>query len=114
MSYIIPNIVEQCCLQAVKFKNPWLVQLATRAKTRVFAKVDNCPLILANQSIMADLNVLPLRSYDILIDMDWLQKHWSLINCKTKTINYRDEQGERQEIQGIQKPLQLRIGKRTN
>jgi len=32
LNYIRPKIVVQCKLQAVKFKNPWLVQLATRAK----------------------------------------------------------------------------------
>ena len=70
LSYVSPKIVEQCKVQAVKFKNSWLVQLATRAKRRVLAKVSNCPLVLANQSIMVELNVLPLGSYDILIDMD--------------------------------------------
>jgi len=98
LSYISPKIVEQCKLQAVKFKNPWLVQLAIGAKRRFLAKVSNCPLELANQSITTDLNVLPLGSYNILIGMDWLEKHWSLINCKTKIINFRDDKGERQEM----------------
>ena len=47
---------------------------------------------------MADLNVLPLGSYDILIGMDWLEKDWSLVNCKTKTIYYKDDHGEQQEL----------------
>jgi len=32
LSYASPKIVDQCCLQVVKFKNPRLVQLATWAK----------------------------------------------------------------------------------
>lgn len=70
LSYVSPKIVEQCKLQEIKFKNPGLVQLAIGAKRRVLAKVSNCPLELAKQSIRADLNVLPLGSYDILIGMD--------------------------------------------
>jgi len=58
---------------------------------------------------MADLNVLPLGSYDVLIGMDWLEKCWSLINCKDKTINYIDEESTRQEIQGIRRPLKIRL-----
>ena len=58
--------------------------------------------------MVANLNVLPLGSYDVLIGMDWLEKHWSLVNCKTKTINYRNEFGERLEIQGIKRPMQIR------
>eukprot|EP00253_Pinus_taeda_P015011 PITA_15011 len=55
-----------------------------------------------------DLNVLPLGSYDILIGMDWLEKHWSLVNCKTKTIYYKDDLGQQQELQGIKHPVQIR------
>jgi len=98
-------IVERCKLQAVKFKSPRLVQLATGAKRRVLSEVSNCPLKIASQPIIADMNVLHLGSYGILIGMDWLEKHWSLINCKTKTIGFQNEVGVRQEIQGVQKPL---------
>jgi len=108
LSYVSPKVVEYCKLQPVKFKNSWLVQLAIGAKRRVLAKINNCPLTIVGQQIVADLNVLPLGSYDVLIGMDWLEKHWSLINCKAKTINYKNEFGERQEIQGIKQPVQIR------
>jgi len=75
------------------------------AKRRVLAKVSNFSLKLAGQPIMADLNVLPLELYGILISMDSLEKRWSLINCKDKTINYMDEE---RKIEDIQRPLKLR------
>eukprot|EP00253_Pinus_taeda_P012349 PITA_12349 len=108
LSYVSPKIVEHCSLQPVKFKNPWLVQLATGAKRRVTAKISDCSFIIADQPVTADLNVLPLGSYDILIGMDWLEKHWSLVDCKTKIIYYRDQQGNRKELQGIKQPVQVR------
>eukprot|EP00253_Pinus_taeda_P002532 PITA_02532 len=108
LSYVSPKIVERCSLQPVKFKNPWLVQLATGAKWRVTAKINDCSFIIADQPVTADLNVLPLRSYDILIGMDWLEKHWSLVDCKTKIIYYRDQQGNRKELQGIKQLVQVR------
>eukprot|EP00253_Pinus_taeda_P005348 PITA_05348 len=40
--------------------------------------------------------------------MDWLEKHWSLVNCKMKTIYYKDDRGEQQELQGIKHPIQVR------
>eukprot|EP00253_Pinus_taeda_P022928 PITA_22928 len=91
LSYISPKVVESCGLQTTKFKSPWLVQLATGTKRRVLTKVSNCPLNLAGQIITTELNVLPLGSYDVLIGMDWLERRWSIINCKTKTVSYRDE-----------------------
>eukprot|EP00253_Pinus_taeda_P012645 PITA_12645 len=62
----------------------------------------------AGQPVMANLNVLPLGSYDILIGMDWLEKHWSLVDCKTKIIYFRDHLGNRKEMQGIKRPVQVR------
>ena len=40
--------------------------------------------------------------------MDWLEKHWTLVDCKEKIIYYRMHDGTHKEIQGIRKPLQLR------
>eukprot|EP00253_Pinus_taeda_P006640 PITA_06640 len=108
LSYVSPKIVENCKLQPAKFKNPWLVQLATGAKRRVLAKVNNFPLKIVAQTVTAELNALPLGSYDVLIRMDWLEKRWSVIDFKTKTISYQDELGNKQEIQGILKPVQVR------
>eukprot|EP00253_Pinus_taeda_P019879 PITA_19879 len=108
LSYVNPKVVERCNLQSVKFKNPWLVQLATGAKRRVIAKINDCSFTIADQPITANLNIFPLGSYDILIGMDWLEKHWSLVDCKTKIIYYRDQQGNNKEMQGIKQPVQVR------
>eukprot|EP00253_Pinus_taeda_P002728 PITA_02728 len=108
LSYVSPKVVERYKLQPVKFKNPWLIQLATGAKRRVTAKINDCSFTIAGQPVMADLNVLPLGSYDILIGMDWLERHWSLVDCKTKIIYYKDQHGARKEMQGIKRPVQVR------
>ena len=40
----------------------------------------------------ADLNVLPLGFYDILIGMDWLEVHRVNIACYNKTFECMDEE----------------------
>eukprot|EP00253_Pinus_taeda_P032583 PITA_32583 len=108
LSYVSPKVVERCKLQSTKFKNPWLVQLATGAKRRVVAKIKDCSFTIAGQLVTTDLNVLPLGCYDILIGMDWLEKHWSLVDCKTKIIYFKDSLGNKKEMQGIKRPVQVR------
>eukprot|EP00253_Pinus_taeda_P013617 PITA_13617 len=108
LSYVSPKVVERCKLQSTKFKNPWLVQLAMGAKRRVGAKIKDCSFTIAGQPVMADLNVLPLGSYDILIGMDWLEKNWPLVDCKTKIIYFKDFLGNKKEMQGIKRPTQVR------
>ena len=41
LSYVNPKIVEICKLKGQKFKNPWLVQLATREKIKVTSNIAN-------------------------------------------------------------------------
>ena len=101
LSYVSPKVVEKCQLQSSKFPKTWLVQLATRTKRRVIAKTKHCPITISGQPIYVDFNILPLGSYDILIEMDWLEKCWSLLDCKQKTVNFIAEIGQRKEPQGI-------------
>eukprot|EP00253_Pinus_taeda_P011093 PITA_11093 len=75
LSYVSPKVLENCNLQSVKFKIPWLVQLATRAKRRVLAKVSNCPLKIAVVQEFADVfpkeipGLPPKRDLDFTIDL---------------------------------------------
>eukprot|EP00253_Pinus_taeda_P016051 PITA_16051 len=89
LSYIIPKVVEHCKIQPVKFKNTWLVQLATGAKRRVLAKVNNYSLKIAGRPVMADLNVLPLSSYDVLIAQlaKCIRKGYTNSKDKTATLD---------------------------
>ena len=75
LSYISPKLVEICKFPSQKFKKTWLVLLATGAKRRVSAKIPDCALQISGQQLMVDLNILPLGSYDVLLGMDWLEKH---------------------------------------
>ena len=40
--------------------------------------------------------------------MDWLEKRWTLVDCKENIVYYRMQDGTHKDIQGINKPLQLR------
>ncbi len=75
LSYVSPGIVEKCKLQKNKFQKSQLVQLATRTKRKVIDFVKGCEINMNGFISQADLNILPLELYDLLINMDWLEKH---------------------------------------
>ena len=108
LSYISPKVVEKFHLPSSKFKKSWLVQLATGANRKLATKTENCPITVSGQPVHVNLNILPLGSYDVLIGMDWLKGHRSLVDCKEKSISYLTESGQRNEIQGINKNIKLR------
>ena len=53
-------------------------------------------------------NALPLESYDVLIGMDWLEKHRVLLNCFEKTFTCLNEKGETIIMKGI--PRKVSVG----
>ena len=81
LNYIAPKIVEKCKLSVEKFENSWLVKLATGAKREVTCFVRECVVVMDHFEAIVKLNVLPLGSYDLLIGMDWLEKHRVILNC---------------------------------
>ena len=57
---------------------------------------------------MANLNILPLGSYDMIIGMDWLEQHNAVLDFYTKILSYKDNFGTIRTTQGIQKPVSVR------
>jgi hypothetical protein len=62
-------------LKIRKHGKSWLVQLAMGAKRRIDELVRGCPMDMNGFNTKADLNTIPLGSYDYLIGMDWLDKN---------------------------------------
>ena len=66
-SYITPRVVGICDFKNLKHNKSWLVHLATRTKRNISEVVEKFPLFMDELVTYAELNVLPLGSYDILI-----------------------------------------------
>jgi hypothetical protein len=56
----------------------------------------------------ADLNILPLGSYDCLIGMDWLDQHHAILDYHNKEFTCLDEEGSLRKVQGIPKAVTIR------
>ena len=54
------------------------------------------------------LIVLPLGSYDVIIGMDWLEKHKVVLNCFEKTFTCLDDKGEIVIVKGIARKVSVR------
>ena len=70
--------------------------------------VEKCPLLMDGLVTYADLNVLPLGSYDILIGMDWFEAHRVKLDCYNKTFECIDEEDNLRVVRGIPKVISVR------
>ena len=57
---------------------------------------------------VAELNIIPLGSYHVLIGMDWLESHRAILDCHGKTITCLNDEGQQVVVKGILRPISLR------
>jgi hypothetical protein len=97
-SYVSPQTVQKYKLWQVKHVKSWMIQLATGTKIKVTKVIPTCQFIMNVLPTHATLNMLPLGSYDLLIDMDWLASHQTKLDCYTvikKLWSVKMKNGER-------------------
>ena len=71
--------------------------------------VRSCAFELNGMHTAANLNVLPLGSYSMLLGMDWLYLHSTKVDCFDKAIECMDDSGEKRTLQGKKKPTSVRM-----
>lgn len=50
-----------------------------------------------------------LRTYDLIVGMDWLESHQAILDCYNKTDLIKNDQGETKVIKGIRRGVTLRL-----
>ena len=85
-----------------------MVQMAMGTKRRVKRVITTCLVILNVFPTQDTLNILPLGSYDMLIDMNFLAPDKAKLEFYNKTLKCEDDKGERINLQGIQKLVSVR------
>jgi hypothetical protein len=98
-SYIDSKVVERFILLIIKYEKYWLVQLSTRSERKFVELVKSCPVDMNGLSTKADLNILPLGSYDCLIGMDWLDQHHVVLDYHNKVFTFLGEEGNLRKYQ---------------
>jgi hypothetical protein len=85
------------------------VEMASGAKQKVGGKVTGYILNLGEFVTRANMYITILGSYDVVIDMDWLESHEAILNCKTKWLSLVDDEGQICVIVGWNQGVSLRF-----
>ncbi|KAL2243791.1 UNVERIFIED_CONTAM: Retrovirus-related Pol polyprotein from transposon [Sesamum indicum] len=48
--------------------------------------VRSCPIVVEGVTLYADLVVIDLREFDVILGMDWLASNHTLVDCQTKEV----------------------------
>ncbi|XP_077223413.1 uncharacterized protein LOC143857026 [Tasmannia lanceolata] len=47
-----------------------------------------CPIRIGDKELLADLILLELYDFDVILGMDWLLAHYALVDCNKKIVNF--------------------------
>jgi hypothetical protein len=83
--------VDRLHLEKSNLEKSSLVQLATGTKRRINEMVIFHSISLNGVNTNVDINIIPLGFYDIIIGMDWLDKHHVILDCHNKIFTCLDE-----------------------
>jgi hypothetical protein len=70
--------------------------------------VRSCSISINGVDTNIDLNIIPFESYDILIGMDWLEKHHVVLDCHNKTFTCLDGNRKQSTVKGVPRPISIR------
>ena len=68
----------------------------------------NCDFIMNGFKTHVDLYILSSRSYELLIGMDWLEKHRFILSYYDKTFSYLYNKGNTIIVRGIPRKVTIR------
>jgi hypothetical protein len=71
------------------------VEMDLGAKKKVGGRVLDCHIDLGYFIKKSNLYVTILGSYDVVIDMDWLESHDAILKCNMKWLILTDDEGQR-------------------
>jgi hypothetical protein len=69
--------------------------------------VDNCLVDLGVCTTRLKVYITTLGMYDLIIGMDWLESHRSMVDCFTKRVLCVDDEGRPVEIHGVWRKVSL-------
>ena len=61
----------------------------------------NFPIVIQAREFLVDLIILPFREFDLILEMHWLTKHHTIVNCDKKIVLIKCSNLSEVTVQGI-------------
>jgi len=85
-SFINPTTAKQMACTAEEMDMHLYVSTPIGSIYQTDLVVRNCTITIRDRVFFADLAVLSIQRYDVILGMDWLTKYQATIDCKQKTL----------------------------
>ncbi|GAV63140.1 RVP_2 domain-containing protein [Cephalotus follicularis] len=78
------------CLDVTPNCMSYILDVSTPTGTSMYTEsvYRSCEMSMAGIPLYADLIVLPIRDFDVVLGMDWLSAHRARMDCYNKTVDF--------------------------
>jgi hypothetical protein len=96
------NKTHACHLNWIGEKLPNVIHVSTPLGKSVVANrfVSNYEIQVGKDVMKADLIVMPIKDYDLILGIDWLSKHVARVNYRNKVMQFVRPERDMVEIKG--------------
>ncbi|XP_019059403.1 PREDICTED: uncharacterized protein LOC109117125 [Tarenaya hassleriana] len=91
--FVSATIVERTDVGKVNLMSNLTVRIPARETLTVRGTLRSVPLDICGRLMPADLIVVPIGVYDLILGMDWLTKYQAYIDCPRRTIWFQEDSG---------------------
>ncbi|XP_010521024.1 PREDICTED: uncharacterized protein LOC104800020 [Tarenaya hassleriana] len=92
-SFLSVGVAERLETGEIESMSDFTVRIPTGETLAVHGILRGIPLEVCGRLLAADLIVVPIGGFDIILGMDWLMKYQAYIDCPKRTIWFTDEFG---------------------
>ena len=74
------------------------IPLSDSLDTDVF--LPGCPVLIEGRELSADLVLLDVIDFDVILGIDWLSQHYATVDCRRKVVIFRIPNDEKFKFVG--------------
>ncbi|VFQ97995.1 unnamed protein product [Cuscuta campestris] len=93
LSYICVIMLANSVIMRSDLEIPTVVSNPLGHSVRLHHIYHRCPLSAQGKQFPADLIELPHKEFDIILGMDWLTEHRAVVDCSSRTVRLRADDG---------------------
>ena len=88
-SFVSPVFVLKSGWNALRMAIPLSVATPLSESFDSDVYLQNCPVLIKNRELLADLALLDVLEFDVILGMDWLSKHYATVDCRRKEVIFK-------------------------
>ncbi|XP_043725642.1 uncharacterized protein LOC122672212 [Telopea speciosissima] len=88
-SFILPSFAEKLPIEPAVLEQKLMVRTSTGSKVELDRSFHSCPVRVSDYGLEANLIILDMKDFDVILGMDWLSMHGASLICEERKILFR-------------------------